>query len=75
MLWTTYSPVRMTIPVRLQLFDACWTSAVAATVGKQVASGIVIVSDGESSRISYAASVKGRYMGSPETDHAGLLLA
>ncbi len=44
-------------------FDACMTSAVSETVGKQAAAGIDIVSDGETSKISYATYVKDRYTG------------
>ncbi|WP_167740396.1 cobalamin-independent methionine synthase II family protein [Parasedimentitalea huanghaiensis] len=44
-------------------FDACMTSAVSETVRKQVAAGIEIVSDGETSKISYATYVKDRYTG------------
>ncbi len=44
-------------------FDACMTSAVDATVAKQVAAGVGIVSDGETSKISYATYVKDRYTG------------
>ena len=44
-------------------FDACMTSAVSETVGKQVDAGIDIVSDGETSKISYATYVKDRYTG------------
>jgi len=44
-------------------FDACMTAAVAATVKKQVDAGIDIVSDGETSKISYATYVKDRYTG------------
>lgn len=44
-------------------FDACMTQSVSATVGKQVAAGIDIVSDGETSKISYATYVKDRYSG------------
>lgn len=44
-------------------FDACMTSAVSDTVRKQVESGIDIVSDGETSKISYATYVKDRYAG------------
>ncbi len=44
-------------------FDACMTEACAATVGKQVEAGIDIVSDGETSKISYATYVKDRYTG------------
>ncbi|MFT7107502.1 MAG: 5-methyltetrahydropteroyltriglutamate--homocysteine methyltransferase [Yoonia sp.] len=44
-------------------FDAAMTSAVSETVAKQVAAGIDIVSDGETSKISYATYVKDRYTG------------
>ena len=44
-------------------FDACMTAAVDATVAKQVAAGVDIVSDGETSKISYATYVKDRYTG------------
>ena len=44
-------------------FDACMTEAVSATVKKQVDAGIDIVSDGETSKISYATYVKDRYTG------------
>jgi 5-methyltetrahydropteroyltriglutamate--homocysteine methyltransferase len=44
-------------------FDAAMTEAVDATVGRQVESGIDIVSDGETSKISYATYVKDRYTG------------
>ncbi|XXK35398.1 cobalamin-independent methionine synthase II family protein [Rhodobacteraceae bacterium nBUS_22] len=44
-------------------FDACMTQSVSETVGKQVAAGIDIVSDGETSKISYATYVKDRYSG------------
>ena len=44
-------------------FDACMTAAVSETVRKQVAAGIDIVSDGETSKISYATYVKDRYTG------------
>ncbi len=44
-------------------FDACMTNAVSETVGKQAAAGIDIVSDGETSKISYATYVKDRYTG------------
>ncbi|MEL6571320.1 MAG: cobalamin-independent methionine synthase II family protein [Pseudomonadota bacterium] len=44
-------------------FDACMTAAVDATVARQVASGVDIVSDGETSKISYATYVKDRYTG------------
>ncbi|MCK0095380.1 cobalamin-independent methionine synthase II family protein [Yoonia sp. F2084L] len=44
-------------------FDAAMTSAVSETVRKQVDAGIDIVSDGETSKISYATYVKDRYTG------------
>ena len=44
-------------------FDAAMTSAVDKTVAKQVKAGIDIVSDGETSKISYATYVKDRYTG------------
>ncbi len=44
-------------------FDATMTEAVDETVRRQVASGIDIVSDGETSKISYATYVKDRYTG------------
>ena len=44
-------------------FDACMTCAVSQTVAKQVAAGVDIVSDGETSKISYATYVKDRYTG------------
>ena len=44
-------------------FDAAMTSAVSETVRKQVEAGIDIVSDGETSKISYATYVKDRYAG------------
>ena len=44
-------------------FDACMTSAVDETVRKQAAVGVDIVSDGETSKISYATYVKDRYTG------------
>ncbi|GHE87076.1 methionine synthase [Aliiroseovarius zhejiangensis] len=44
-------------------FDACMTQAVSDTVRKQVEAGIDIVSDGETSKISYATYVKDRYTG------------
>ncbi|MDE1131432.1 MAG: cobalamin-independent methionine synthase II family protein [Ascidiaceihabitans sp.] len=44
-------------------FDAAMTSAVDETVAKQVKAGIDIVSDGETSKISYATYVKDRYTG------------
>jgi 5-methyltetrahydropteroyltriglutamate--homocysteine methyltransferase len=44
-------------------FDACMASAVAEVVRRQKAAGIDIVSDGETSKISYATYVKDRYTG------------
>ena len=44
-------------------FDACMTKAVDETVARQVKSGVDIVSDGETSKISYATYVKDRYDG------------
>ena len=44
-------------------FDAAMTRAVSDTVARQVAAGIDIVSDGETSKISYATYVKDRYTG------------
>lgn len=44
-------------------FDVVMADACAETVGKQKAAGIDIVSDGETSKISYATYVKDRYSG------------
>ncbi|WP_299698772.1 cobalamin-independent methionine synthase II family protein [uncultured Tateyamaria sp.] len=44
-------------------FDAAMAEAVDDTVAKQVAAGVDIVSDGETSKISYATYVKDRYTG------------
>ncbi|MEQ1955011.1 cobalamin-independent methionine synthase II family protein [Mesorhizobium sp. CN2-181] len=44
-------------------FDACMTSAVDEIVRRQAEAGIDIVSDGETSKISYATYVKDRYSG------------
>ena len=44
-------------------FDAAMTEAVSETVRKQANAGIDIVSDGETSKISYATYVKDRYTG------------
>ncbi|MDH5798323.1 MAG: cobalamin-independent methionine synthase II family protein [Paracoccaceae bacterium] len=44
-------------------FDACMTAAVSETVKKQKDAGVDIVSDGETSKISYATYVKDRYTG------------
>ena len=59
-------------------FDRTMRAAVAKTVAKQVASGIDIVSDGETSKISYATYVKDRYTGfsgdSPRNAPADLIM-
>ncbi|MBO6637759.1 MAG: cobalamin-independent methionine synthase II family protein [Roseitalea sp.] len=44
-------------------FDAAMTEAVDETVRRQVEAGVEIVSDGETSKISYATYVKDRYTG------------
>ncbi len=44
-------------------FDDCMAKAVSETVHKQKKAGIDIVSDGETSKISYATYVKDRYTG------------
>ena len=44
-------------------FDACMTAACSETVRRQIEAGIDIVSDGETSKISYATYVKDRYTG------------
>ncbi|MEM7723651.1 MAG: cobalamin-independent methionine synthase II family protein [Pseudomonadota bacterium] len=45
------------------VFDAAMTAAVDETVRKQVEKGVSVVSDGETSKISYATYVKDRYTG------------
>ena len=50
-------------PYDVAEFDACMTVAVSETVRKQKEAGIDIVSDGETSKISYATYVKDRYTG------------
>lgn len=59
-------------------FDACMTEAVEQTVRRQKEAGIDIVSDGETSKISYSTYVKGRYTGfsgdSPRNAPADLML-
>ncbi|WP_170396953.1 cobalamin-independent methionine synthase II family protein [Ruegeria arenilitoris] len=50
-------------PFEPAAFDACMTKAVSETVRKQVEAGVQIVSDGETSKISYATYVKDRYTG------------
>ena len=44
-------------------FDACMAGAVMETVRRQKEAGVTIVSDGETSKISYATYVKDRYTG------------
>lgn len=44
-------------------FDAAMAEAVMETVGRQKEVGVDIVSDGETSKISYATYVKDRYTG------------
>jgi 5-methyltetrahydropteroyltriglutamate--homocysteine methyltransferase len=44
-------------------FDVAMTEAVSATVRRQAEAGVGIVSDGETSKISYATYVKDRYTG------------
>lgn len=44
-------------------FDASMATAVSETVRKQIEAGVDIVSDGETSKISYATYVKDRYSG------------
>ena len=44
-------------------FDACMAGAVSETVRRQVDAGVDIVSDGETSKISYATYVSERYTG------------
>lgn len=59
-------------------FDEAMSAAVDATVARQRAAGVDIVSDGETSKISYATYVKDRYSGfsgdSPRKPPADLLL-
>jgi len=59
-------------------FDSAMAHAVSDTVAKQVAAGVDIVSDGETSKISYATYVKDRYTGfsgdSPRNPPADLKL-
>ena len=50
-------------PFEQAAFDATMTQAVSDTVARQVAAGVDIVSDGETSKISYATYVKDRYTG------------
>lgn len=59
-------------------FDACMAAACDETVRRQVEAGVDIVSDGETSKISYATYVKDRYTGfsgdSPRKAPADLML-
>ena len=50
-------------PFEKQKFNLAMTKAVSETVKKQVQSKVDIVSDGETSKISYATYVKDRYTG------------
>ncbi len=50
-------------PFDQEEFDNIMTAAVGETVAKQVQAGIDVVSDGETSKISYATYVKDRYSG------------
>ncbi|MEM0909305.1 MAG: cobalamin-independent methionine synthase II family protein [Pseudomonadota bacterium] len=50
-------------PIAADAFDAVMDEAVDATVARQRAAGVDIVSDGETSKISYATYVKDRYTG------------
>lgn len=50
-------------PYNMAKFDDTMAAAVADTVQRQVAAGIDVVSDGETSKISYATYVKDRYEG------------
>ena len=47
----------------VQAFDACMAGHVSQAVQRQIAAGVDIVSDGETSKISYATYVKDRYTG------------
>lgn len=44
-------------------FDECMSKAVSTTVKRQIDAGVDVVSDGETSKISYATYVKDRYTG------------
>lgn len=50
-------------PYDVEKFDACMRGAVSVTVKKQIEAGVSWVSDGETSKISYATYVKDRYTG------------
>jgi 5-methyltetrahydropteroyltriglutamate--homocysteine methyltransferase len=65
-------------PYDADAFDICMAAAVMELVKRQKAAGIDIVSDGETSKISYATYVKDRYTGfagdSPRSPPADLKL-
>jgi 5-methyltetrahydropteroyltriglutamate--homocysteine methyltransferase len=65
-------------PFEQSAFDTAMTEAVDETVRRQVEAGVDIVSDGETSKISYATYVKDRYEGfsgdSPRNPPADLKL-
>ncbi|MEO0694393.1 MAG: epoxyalkane--coenzyme M transferase, partial [Pseudomonadota bacterium] len=50
-------------PYDAAAFDTAMAEAASETVRRQVEAGIDIVSDGETSKISYATYVKDRYTG------------
>ena len=50
-------------PYDRDAFEACMAEATEKTVARQQAAGIDVVSDGETSKISYATYVKDRYSG------------
>ncbi len=50
-------------PYDVAAFDAAMAEAASNTVGRQAKAGVDIVSDGETSKISYATYVKDRYTG------------
>ena len=50
-------------PIDEATFDAIMADAIDTCVGRQVAAGVDIVSDGEMSKISYATYIKDRYTG------------
>lgn len=50
-------------PYDQDAFDACMREECARTVSRQAEAGIDVVSDGETSKISYATYVKDRYTG------------
>jgi 5-methyltetrahydropteroyltriglutamate--homocysteine methyltransferase len=63
LLWILFLPVNIHKPYDQEAFDRTMQEAVLDTVQKQVDAGISIVSDGETSKISYATYVKDRYTG------------